>query len=224
MLKYNIKLTEPNYYNEIEYSNLYLSPDLSYISGVTDSKYDLTDGQHLKLEFNLNNVFHDVIVNVKNSKRQGYVNIKKTFNLEEYKDYIGFFHLNGKYYFCKSDKNEINVEGEKCKVNTKNKTIDCTVTYFIDDNKVTIDDVTYDVNIQYIIKQNDNNTITYEVINEPYIILKNGDVIKVTTIDVNNIIKFYIKKSSDFDLKIDFITTASLFDYFMYNNKKHYLK
>lgn len=224
MLKYNIKLTEPNYYNEIEYSNLYLSPDLSYISGVTDSKYDLTDGQHLKLEFNLNNVFHDVIVNVKNSKRQGYVNIKKTFNLEEYKDYIGFFHLNGKYYFCKSDKNEINVEGEKCKVNTKNKTIDCTVTYFIDDNKVTIDDVTYDVNIQYIIKQNNNNTITYEVINEPYIILKNGDVIKVTTIDVKNITKFYIKKSSDFDLKIDFITTASLFDYFIYNNKKHYLK
>ena len=68
MLKYNIKLTEPNYYNEIEYSNLYLSPDLSYISGVTDSKYDLTDGQHLKLEFNLNNVFHDVIVNVKIQK------------------------------------------------------------------------------------------------------------------------------------------------------------
>ena len=73
MLRYKVKLNEPKGYNEIKYDELYLSPDMSYISGVTDYNYGLIDGQHLKLEFNDDNRFHDVVVNIENVTRKGYV-------------------------------------------------------------------------------------------------------------------------------------------------------
>ena len=62
MLRYKVKLNEPKSYNEIICNELYLSPDLSFISGVTNANYGLIDGQHLSIEFNNDGRFHDVIV------------------------------------------------------------------------------------------------------------------------------------------------------------------
>ena len=109
MLKYKVKLNEPKGYNEIKCDELYLSPDMSFISGVTDYGYELLDGQHLSLEFNNDNIFHDVVVEIKNVTRQGYVILNQQFKVEEYKGYKGFYYIDGKYYF--TDSNTIKVKG-----------------------------------------------------------------------------------------------------------------
>ena len=123
MLRYKVKLNEPKGYNEIKCDELYLSPDMSFISGVTNYDYELVDGQHLKIEFNENNIFHDVVVKIENVTRKGYVIFNQEFTLEIYKEYKGFYHIDGKYYFCGKDESQIDVMGK---------------TYPITDNKIKI--------------------------------------------------------------------------------------
>lgn len=231
MLRYKVKLNEPKGYNEIKYDELYLSPDMSYISGVTDYNYGLIDGQHLKLEFNDDNRFHDVVVNIENVTRKGYVILNQKFDIEQYKGYNGFFYVDGNYYF--SSGTTITIKGKSCPI-TDNK-ISVNTVYWVENNKIVIGENEYKVDIQL---DNEGNPI-----NDHYITIKNGKQLLINNCDKKNwknVTKFYIRKDNDYQLKLDDVSCAKKYPYFFYNtdkitedndktkiyeyiNKKHYL-
>ena len=213
MLRYKVKLNEPKGYNEIKCDELYLSPDMSFISGVTNYDYELVDGQHLKIEFNENNIFHDVVVKIENVTRKGYVIFNQEFTLEIYKEYKGFYHIDGKYYFCGKDESQIDVMGKTYPI-TDNK-IKINVVYWVEDDKVIIGDNAYKVEIQL---DKDGN----EVIGH-YISMKGGKQLPISNCKKEfwkKVTKFYIRKSEDFRLKLDDASCAKKYPYFIYNTEK----
>lgn len=195
MLRYKIKLNEPKSYNEIKCEEIYLSPDLSFISGVTDYSYGLIDGQSLKIEFNNDNKFHDVTVKIENVTRQGYVIINQTFEIETYDDIKMYRYVDGKYYSTNS-----------------NDEVTRDVVYWVEDGKVTIGDNEYKVDLQL-----DENG---EPLYSHYIIMKGGKKLPITNCDKNSwkkVTKFLIRKNDDYELKLNAISCVKKVPYFLYN-------
>lgn len=217
MLRYKIKLNEPKQYNEIACDELYLSPDLSFISGITDISYDLIDGQQLKMEFNNDGKFHDVIVNIQNVTRQGYVILNQQFTVKPYKEYLGFRYINGKYYFCEKDKSQIKVLGKDYSITNNRVTIP--TVYWVEDFKLKIGDIVYDVDIQ--LERQDNGE--YVVINQPFVEIKGGQKLAISECNSSHwkkVTKFYIKKNKDYNIKLDYISCTKRFPYFVYGGDK----
>ena len=211
MLKYKVKLNESKGYNEIKYDELYLSPDLSFISGVTDYSYELMDGQKLALEFNNDERFHEVEVKIENVIRKGYVVLSQPFDIEDYEGVKGFFYIDNKYYFTSG--NTINVLGKNVTI-VDNKVYVDTV-YWIEDNKLVIGENTYEVNIQLDKEGNE--------INPHYVTIKGGKVLPInncTRDKWKKVTKFYIRKDNDYTLKLDDVSCAKKYPYFFYNVEK----
>ena len=214
MLRYKVKLNEPKGYNEIKCDELYLSPDLSFISGVTDSKYCLINGQHISIEFNNDGKFHDSIIETKDVLRQGYVIFEQEFDIEEYNGYKGFYYVDGKYYFTTGT--SINVLGQECAINDNKVKVN--VTYWIEDNKLVIGENTYDIDIQL----NSGGTEVFP----HYVTLKGGlqlPINKCAKEYWKTVTKFIIRKDNDFDLKLTYSSCAKKVPYFYYGNEKYYL-
>ena len=211
MLRYKVKLNEPKGYNEIKCDELYLSPDLSFISGVTDSNYCLINGQHISIEFNNDENFHDSIIETKDVLRQGYVIFNQEFDVKEYNGYKGFYYVDGKYYFTEKSGTFINVLGQECTIND-NK-INVNVTYWVEDNKLVIGENTYDVDIQL---KNDGTELYSH-----YITLKGGMQLPINKCAKEywkTVTKFIIRKDNDFDLKLTYSSCAKKVPYFYYGN------
>ena len=132
MLNYKIRLTEPKGYDEIPLEHLYLSRDMSFISGVTNIDSKLVDGQKIMIEFNENNNFLEASVNCKKVTRQGYVIYKQKYHVIAVDDYRGYWNDKGRFII-------INENVDTIEVDTK---------YWITDGKLTINNVTYDVDIE----------------------------------------------------------------------------
>ena len=216
MLRYKVKLNEPKGYNEIKCDELYLSPDLSFISGVTDSNYCLINGQHISIEFNNDEKFHDSIIETKDVLRQGYVIFEQEFDIEEYNEYKGFYYVDGKYYFTGRSDTSISVLGQECTIN--NNKINVNVTYWVENGKITIGENTYDVDIQL---KNDGTELYSH-----YITLKGGVQLPINKCAKEywkTVTKFIIRKDNDFDLKLTYSSCAKKVPYFYYGNEKYYL-
>lgn len=114
MLKYNIKLTDNGIrQEELVWSEKYLAPDLSFVSGVTSQNYHLEKFSRLPLTNSLvNNNKSTVAVESENVTRQGYIIISgKTYDVNSGSvvDYsvessgtpinYKYLLLNGKYYY-----------------------------------------------------------------------------------------------------------------------------
>lgn len=214
MLRYKVKLNEPKGYNEIKCDELYLSPDLSFISGVTDSNYGLINGQYISVEFNNDEKFHDSIIETKDVLRQGYVIFEQEFNIETYKDYKGFYYVDGKYYFTSST--SINVLGQECAINDNKVKVN--VTYWVEDNKLVIGENTYDIDIQL----NSDGTEVFP----HYVALKGGVQLPINKCAKEywkTVTKFIIRKDNDFDLKLTYSSCTKKVPYFYYGNEKYYL-
>ncbi len=114
MLKYNIKLTDDNIQQEkLVWSEKYLAPDLSFVSGVTSQDYHLEKFNRLPLSNTIvNNRNSSAALETKNVTRQGYVVIKNKeypigtgtivdYSVESSGNVIeySYLFLNGKYYY-----------------------------------------------------------------------------------------------------------------------------
>lgn len=219
MLRYKVKLNDPKQYNEIECKELYLSPDLSFISGVTDTSYDLINGQLLKIEYNNDEHFHDVYAEINNVVRQGYVMLQQTFVISDFNDvYKGFRYVDGKYYFCGKEASKIKVLGKEYDI--EGDIVKVPTRYWVENFKVKIADIVYDVDIQL---QFNNDLNDYEVINPPYVTIKGGEMLPV--IDYKKelwkkVTKFYIHKEKDYNISLDMVSCTKKFPYFIYGANK----
>lgn len=114
MLKYNIKLTDDSIKQEkLVWSEKYLAPDLSFVTGVTSQDYHLEKFKRLPLTNSLVDNFNaSALLDTENVSRQGYVLISgKTYdaNSGSVTDYsiessgtpidYKYLFLNGKYYY-----------------------------------------------------------------------------------------------------------------------------
>ena len=114
MLKYNIKLTDDSIKQEkVVWSEKYLAPDLSFVTGVTSQDYHLEKFNRLPLVNSLIDNFNSsALLDTENVSRQGYVLISgKTYdaNSGSVVDYSNessgtpieykYLFLNGKYYY-----------------------------------------------------------------------------------------------------------------------------
>lgn len=78
MLKYEIKLSDNSIKrDELVWKEKYLSPDLSYITGVTQPSYHLEKFERLASTNSINNTDSTLNVECKNVKRQGYIIVKE---------------------------------------------------------------------------------------------------------------------------------------------------
>ena len=237
MLKYNIKLREPQGYDELECNEIYFSSDLSYISGTTDYNYNLFDGQKLMVEFNGTSVFNEVKVNIKNVVRKGFVVYKQLFYVEPFnygKEYKGFYYVDGKYYFTEKDSNTIEVNGKEYQIEDDKVYVE--TLYWVEDDKIKIGDITYNVDINLFRKEYKNPDGTkeykYEVNEPPYIILKGNEKLYVQQCNRNDwekVTKFVIKKGENFKLDVDYTSFTNKIYYFMpfkgvKNYEKYYFK
>jgi len=113
MLRYSVRLNGSNFkQTELEWSEKYLSPDLSYISGVTSPSYNLDRFRYLASKNSYSNTNGVLSLNAHNEKRQGYIIVREkkyyiysgstdNYSIEEggitieYK----FVFINGKYFY-----------------------------------------------------------------------------------------------------------------------------
>lgn len=204
----NIKsIKEEKIGEEIVFEELYISPDKTYISGVTSAFYQLMDGQAVRVENTQFGIANNFNISVENSKKQGWVDYMKKYNLYSVNiacDYeslvnveLSYIIYNGKYVY--EDVSEsLGVNGEKVYTplstftlsNFGKITIDKTkkyvrvpTRYFIYDDKITIDDNDYFNGIDFDLKNHLNKG-------------SDGMYSDYLYIDgISNIIKFYSSDS-----------------------------
>ena len=194
MLKYKLNIKDrKNDVIEVKYESLFLSEDGSEITGVTEPSYGLTNIDTITVVSNESIVCSLTASDV---MRCGYVIYNKKYIIQDFGETIGILYENGQYYcvdkhyYKKYQGQETSVLSEYNKVvinpyiTIDNKEyqigefineediewfneINIPTKYWVYDNKVTIDNVIYDVVIDTKTKMT-NNEDYY-----PYIVLNN---------------------------------------------------
>lgn len=219
MLKYSVRLSTDNFKeSELEWSERYLDPNLSFVSGVTDSSYHLEKFNKLNVTNSL--IDSDGIINLEASgvTRQGFIIVKEkeyevlsdklvdySVNQEGDKREYNYVFINGKYFY------------EKKKENSEDKVFTITNWLKVQDDGIVIEDT--------VEKQKDGNTLkldtvywiedgTVSIDGETYIFDKDeilgeggkvgalkyfedGDVLEATSITKCNSIEFCAYTSSN---------------------------
>lgn len=239
MLKFKLKPTGSFGVQEINFYSIYVSPDLTYISGRTSCYNSILNGEKLKVVNNKNKFVNLCKVNAKNVKVQGKVKleiklpikkIEKNFIIDPYgnrgsftgvsKNYVEYngvfsYEYNGWYL----------VEG-KLYTASNNNVIISTFAY-IEDGTVKIGDKEYIADFREGKKPNIlekrgaeplqdntpiNDYITYKGV-EDYL----PEEWKRET-------KFEIYKEGDYELTLDDVLFGGYDHYIIYNGENYYLK
>ena len=166
MLRYTVKLEEENIKREeIVWSEKYVSPDLSTISGVTSQKYHLGEDDFIAASIGSNTNFSRLNVSTTDVTRNGFIVVKgKEYRIMTAKtstvtsSTIRYIEVNGVYYYVTgntvtvhnhltSDWSNPNkpkvIEGDVTGSVIDNKIVKLDTIFWIEDDKVTIDGNTY---------------------------------------------------------------------------------
>ena len=129
MLSYSVKLSNENIKkDEVVWGEKYLSPDLSFVSGVTSQDYHLE--KLTQIEATINNKSDVLNIQCENVIREGYIVVKG----KKYPVVDDTVFINGKYYYVNSGKITVDnwlVERHTKKKEYENETGAYTKTYFI---------------------------------------------------------------------------------------------
>lgn len=164
MLRYEVKLGKDNFkQRELEWSEKYLAPDLSFISGVTDTAYHLEKFKALSTKSSIVNSDSLLSVESYNVIRQGFiVAVQKKFKIYTSSTYdysidkegkelkYDYVKINGKYFYKNDgkfyidnllnyDKNRTDKISEYIEVEPSGDYIKVDTVYWIEDGKVFID-------------------------------------------------------------------------------------
>lgn len=230
MLKYNFKIEKnTDLVQEIKCDSLYMSPDLTFISGLTSSEYGLVDGQPIFIREGDSNNYKKYFIQIFDKNERGYV----IFNNQKYKvrryTYNGktvygiIFGDNNKYiadndgiirissinttYENKDDILEVNIlDGDNVR-----EFVEIDTKYYIYNSVVTISGVDYEVDY-------DDES--------PSITLKNGVKLlvenynrttdNITLPNTKKVVSFIIRKNLDYKVNVEHISYTKPFRYIEY--------
>ena len=102
MLKYSIKLNSDNIkQEELVWGEKYLSPDLSFVTGVTSQDYHLEKMNKVSVSNTILHTPNSILpIKTENVTRQGFIVIKdKEYEIEKTNNGTDCVLLNGKYYY-----------------------------------------------------------------------------------------------------------------------------
>jgi hypothetical protein len=170
MLKYKYRLRVDDSSEEIKLDDFYISSDLSYISGTTNDKYAISKGDKVSIS----SAYFPKLITlpvtyIESVKRNGYIGVKKELDIytlyykdkswEEIKDYVvKYVEYNGNvYYQDTSNKLLLSFYIDGVVYQEQNDALKLSIIEkaYIENNKVTIDDIEYDV----ILDKNNNNVL-----------------------------------------------------------------
>ena len=246
----NIKsLKEEQVGEEINFENLYISPDRKSISGTTSSFYQLIDGQTVRVENTQFGIANDFTISVERCKRQGWVDYMKKYPLYLANidcDYESLINVNLNYIiyegeYLYEDVVETVYDGVKLysplstftlpnfgkvMIDVSKKEIRVPTRYYIYDDKVTIDDVDYFNGIDFDLK-NHLSKDTDGMYNDYLVIDGISNIVKYYSDDkFSDILKCKLSLNDDSVSIIDVnnIYCAEPYKYIVYNNKEYEVK
>lgn len=238
MLKYSIKLVTTPELNPINYRELYLAKDLSYISGVTDYYEGIKDGEEVSISspYLANGVRRPIKLTL--VRRQGYVlteekyPIQKIENVGDEKEDVYYVEYNGDYYYRF---NNFSVEGFLIDGFLRPSNVDRTVTiptkHWIENGKVEIKGERYYVDTNLIKNENFNNGYEYPTIKKygDNSILEKVDGTEIKLVDYeyskwHNVYKFVIESKGKEEILVEGATTGDYFPFVSYNGETYSIK
>lgn len=222
MLKYKFKINKnTDLVQEIKCDTIYMSPDLTFISGITSNEYGLVNNQPIFVREGESNEYKKYVIQTFDSIERGYVIFREqSYKVNEYKyngnSVYGIVFADNKKYIADDNGNlyinSINcVSGNTTISGVTNGVASVIIPtkYYVYDSIVTIGGVDYEVDY-------------YD--DEPIITLRNG----TTKLNVENynkqignkilpnskkIIKFTIRKNLDYKVKVEHISYTKNYKY-----------
>lgn len=221
MLKYSVKINSDDIEKkELVWGEKYLSPSLSFVSGVCDTSYHLEKYEQLPVSNSINNSTATVKVQSSNFKRYGYVvfndfyldiNESSTFIIENnepreidykytvindkyfyYNDEIKGFKIDNIYHM--NDDNEITSEPLIVSSTTNDFKIEKYIS-FIDDNIVSINGYSFDYDVATSLLLWNGNEFDTSDIN-----CKSYRCVLYDIKDINEYTRFRLDKNSEYDI------------------------
>ena len=124
MLKYKIKTNIGFGTTVLDFSEMFISPDLTYISGVTKQCYDIKDGDNVIVNFPYTNTPIHLKASVEKVTRQGYLTVNENYtintlignvnrNIETDASGRTFINYNGSAVYKNDDEFSFTIDGEK---------------------------------------------------------------------------------------------------------------
>lgn len=194
MLKYKLNIKDKTQkLIEVKYNSLYLSKDASYLTGITDPSYCLSEEKNIMV---ISNEAQMCSLEAENVMCCGYVLYNKKYLVEHFDGTIGILYEDGQYY-CVSDDFRVRQQStiststlgaiESINTNPKitidnkeyeiGKVVDGVVEWYEEitiptkywsfDNKITINNIVYDVIIETKNSlSNDENYYPYIILND----------------------------------------------------------
>ena len=192
MLKFKINIQDQHHETiEVKYESLYLSSDATYITGITDPSYCLSEENSIIVTSDKTRV---CTLEAENMMRCGYVIYNQTYEVKQFDDVVGILYEDGQYY-CTTlmDSTQMRYQiSETTATTLEKKTIIPSITinnveyelydeisyelkksiqiptqYWVLNNQVTINEVVYDVLIDSKTKLiNDEEYYPYIILND----------------------------------------------------------
>jgi len=248
MLTYKVKLNDNNFKQcELDWREKFLSPNLSIVTGVTESNYHLEKFKYIKA---VNDIYpSNSVLNLDshNVVRQGFIVASgKTYNVESgsvinyFPDYSGktidykYVEINGKYFYWNEENNGYVIdnllnydqtsgilETVKVEASKDDETIKIDTVYWIEDGKVLIDGNEY-----FFDKEENGGSLKFH---------ENGNALEYSSItecdgfdfhpytsqnDYEEVTKFSLTKNENVVQNFDKITFCKSYYYIKY--KDHY--
>lgn len=242
MLNYQIKIEAKEAQKEqINFSDFYLEPDLSFISGSTPYETNLKNGEEVLVTSSINTTGEMATASTKNVLRIGIVKIIRHYPIAKKNIFINnspyyfenkivydYIFRNGKYYYAKPDENFIISDlidengksySDSCGRTADGKMAKVPEIYWIEDGKVVIDEKEYYVDTTLKSIYVDPNQDDYKDF------FSEGITVNVFPMDKwKNVTKFRIDLDNKQQVDFKNITYGQYFSYIMYRDTMHLIE
>lgn len=227
MLKYNFKIEKnTDLVQEIKCDSLYMSPDLTFISGITSSEYGLVNNQPIFIREGDSSEYKKYVIQIFDKIERGYVifeNQKYKVNSYSYngESVYGIVFGDNKKYIADNDGvlriSSINTvfdnQEDILEVNildgdSAREFVEISTKYYVYDSVVTIANIDYEVDYD-----DDKPSITLKNGLKLYVQNYNRTSDSITLPNSKKVINFIIRKNLDYKVNVEHISYTKPFKY-----------
>ena len=238
MLRYKIKLSNKQESNPIEYKELYLDKDLSYISGVMDYNEGIRNGEIVSISSPYLETAVQLPIELTLVRRQGYVLANEKYPIEQIRN-VGdnsnptyYVEFNGSYYyrFTNNVLDGFLIDGNFLTPSTDN-TVTIPTKHWIENGELTIRGERYYADMNLVQNSNFANGYAYPTIKKYWdnSILEKIDGTDIKIFDYeyskwHNIYKFVIRTNGKREIIVDDATSGNRYPFVQYGNDLYTIK